>query len=144
MLLRISHILCSFEVKLTFEMVTVRQHLFWIHDHIFLWNCRRFWDKNASIWGELETFGFMSNALTIWVLSGPDICSPMFWNTGSGGIDIFVVKLPFAMLTVRRATSFIFGSRTDVLVKVSKFLREKIYYTEEDLIIHWCFNLQVW
>ena len=34
-------------------------------------------------------------------LSGPDICCPMFLNTGSGGIDIFEVKLTFEMLTVR-------------------------------------------
>ena len=34
-------------------------------------------------------------------LSGPDICCPMFLKTGSGGIDIFEVKLTFEMLTVR-------------------------------------------
>ena len=36
------------------------------------------------------TFGFMPNAITIG-LSGPDICCPMFCNTGSGGIDNFEV-----------------------------------------------------
>ena len=34
-------------------------------------------------------------------LSGPDICCPMFLNTGSDGVDMFEVKLTFEMLTVR-------------------------------------------
>ena len=34
-------------------------------------------------------------------LSGPDICGPMFLNIGSGGVDIFEVKLTFEILTVR-------------------------------------------
>ena len=34
-------------------------------------------------------------------LSGPDICSPVFFNAGSGGIDTFEVKLTFDMLAVR-------------------------------------------
>ena len=33
-------------------------------------------------------------------LSWPDICCPMFLNTGPGGIDISKVKLTFEMLTV--------------------------------------------
>ena len=33
-------------------------------------------------------------------LSGPDICCPIFLNTGFGGLDIFEVKLIFEMLTV--------------------------------------------
>ena len=39
----------------------------------------------------------MPNALTIWAIRAR-ICCPMFLNTGSGGIDIFEVKLTFEML----------------------------------------------
>ena len=39
-------------------------------------------------------------------LPGPDICCPMFLNTGSGGIDIFEVKLTFEILTVRNSIHF--------------------------------------
>ena len=41
---------------------------------------------------ELPTFRFMLNGLPF-ELPGPDICYPMFWNTGSGSIDIFVGKV---------------------------------------------------
>ena len=50
----------------------------------------------------------------------------MFLNTGSGGIDIFKVKITFELLTVLRARAFIFDTRTGVVVKVSKFLRQKM------------------
>ena len=39
--------------------------------------------------------------------------------------QIYVLKLSFEMWSVR-ATTFIFDSRTDVLVKVSKFLKQKM------------------
>ena len=37
------------EVKLTFEMLTVRgqQHLFWTHERVFLWKCQSFWDRKC-------------------------------------------------------------------------------------------------
>ena len=36
-----------FEVKLTFEMLTVhgQQHSFSTHERVFLWKCQRFWDR---------------------------------------------------------------------------------------------------
>ena len=36
-----------FEVKLTFEMLTVRgqQHSFSTHERMFLWKCQSFWDR---------------------------------------------------------------------------------------------------
>ena len=43
----------------------------------------------------------------------------------------FQVKLAFEMLTAR-ATAFIFDTRTDVLVKVSKVLRQKLSRPERD------------
>ena len=55
----------------------------------------------------------------------------MFFNTGSGGVDIFVVKLTFEMLTVlEQQHSFL--TRMGVLVKVSKFLRQKMSRPEGD------------
>ena len=46
--------------------------------------------ENVSTWGghEPPTFGFMLNALTIWAIRARHLL-PMFFNTGSGGIDIF-------------------------------------------------------
>ena len=61
-----------FEVKLTFEMLTVRgqQHSFSTHERVFLRKCQNFETENASTWGGLEppTFGFMPNALTCWAI----------------------------------------------------------------------------
>ena len=63
-----------FDVKLTFEMLTVRgqQHSFSTHERMFLWQCQRFWDRKCLDPRGTRTpnFGFMPNALTIWV-SGP-------------------------------------------------------------------------
>ena len=59
-----------FEVKITFEMLTVhgQQHSFLAHERVFLWKCQSFETENVSTWGGLEppTFGFMPNALTYW------------------------------------------------------------------------------
>ena len=47
--------------------------------------------ENVSTWGGLKppTFGFMPNALTILALKARYLNCPMFFNRGSGGIDIF-------------------------------------------------------
>ena len=63
-------------------------------------------------------------------LSGPDICCPMFLDTGSGGIDIFWSKVNIWNVNCAQATAFIFDTRTDVLMKVWKFLRQKISQPE--------------
>ena len=38
-----------FEVKLTFDMLTVRgqQHSFWTHERVFLWKFQSFWDRKC-------------------------------------------------------------------------------------------------
>ena len=38
-----------FEVKLTFEMLTLQgqQHSFWTHGRMFLWKCQSFWDRKC-------------------------------------------------------------------------------------------------
>ena len=50
--------------------------------------------ETVSTCGGLKhpTFGFMPNALTIWVI-GPDICCPMLLNTGSGCRDMIIIEL---------------------------------------------------
>ena len=61
-------------------------------------------------------------------LSEPDICCPMFLNTGSGGIFIFEVKLTFELLTVR-GQSWCGGSC--VLVKGYYCMQSDHNYTPE-------------
>ena len=48
-------------------------------------------------------------------------CRRQIWNTGSGGIGIFVCKLNFWSVNCSQATTFLFDSRRDILEKVSKF-----------------------
>ena len=43
-----------FEVKFTFEMLTVhgQQNLFSTHEWVFLWKCQSFWDRKClDLWG---------------------------------------------------------------------------------------------
>ena len=80
-----------FEVKLTFDMLTVRgqQLYFSIQERVFLWKCQSFETENVSTWGGLEppTFGFMPNALTYWAIKARHLLS-----------HGFEVKLTFDML----------------------------------------------
>ena len=80
-----------------------QQHSFSTHERVFLWKCQFFETENVSTWGGLEPpiFGFMPNALTSWAIRARHLLSHVFFNIGSGGIDIFEVKLTFDMLTVR-------------------------------------------
>ena len=49
-----------FEVKLTFEMLTVRgqQHSFSTHERVFLWKCQRFWDRKCLDLRETRIWGY--------------------------------------------------------------------------------------
>ena len=71
-----------FEVKLTFEMLAVRgqQYLFLTHQWVLLWKCQRFRDiKCLDLTGlEPPTFGFMLNALPIWVIRARHWLSHVF------------------------------------------------------------------
>ena len=93
-----------YEVKLTFEMLTVRGNsIHFRHTNgCSFESVKVFETENVSTWGGIEpaTFGFMPNALTYCAIMAKHLLS-MFVNTGSGGIDIFEVKLTFEMLTVR-------------------------------------------
>ena len=62
-----------FEVKLTFEMLTMRghQHSFSTHERLFLWKCQSFFEaENVSTCGGIESpsIGLIPNAITIWVI----------------------------------------------------------------------------
>ena len=90
---------------------------FWLED---------FETENVSNQMELEplTLESIPNAPPV-ELPGSVICYPIFWNTGSGGIDIFVYIFNSWNLNCLRVTAFIFDSRTDALEKVSTFFSEK-------------------
>ena len=92
-----------FEVKLTFDMLTVRgkQHSFSAHERVFLWKCQSFWDRKCLDLKGTRTPKLRINAECFNLLSyqGQTFAVPCFFNTGSGGIDIFEVKLTFDMLT---------------------------------------------
>ena len=94
-----------FEVKLTFEMLTMRgqQHSFSTHELVFLGKVSKFLrQKMSRPEGDSNLQPSDScRMLQPIELSGPDICCPMLLNTGSDGVDIFEVKLTFEMLTVR-------------------------------------------
>ena len=113
-------------------MSTVRgqQHSVSTHERMLLWKCQRFETEYILTWGGLEspTFGSMPNALTIWAIRARYLLSCVFeywlWRT-----QYFKVKSTFVMLTAR-ATAFIFDTRTDILVEVSKFLRQEMFRPE--------------
>ena len=108
-------------------MLTVRGqcHSFSTHGPMFLWECRNFEAENVSTWGGLEppTFEFMPNVLTIWASRARHLLSHVFdyslWRYR------FCSKVNIWNVNFARATTFIFVSRTIVLVKVSKFWGRK-------------------
>ena len=67
-----------------------QQHSFSTHERMFLLKRQSFETENISTWEGLEppSFGFMPNALTIWIIRARHLLSHVL-NTGSGGIDIF-------------------------------------------------------
>ena len=80
-------------------------------------------------WGlEPPTSLSMLNAPIIWAIGPRESLGPklMFWNIGSGGIDIFLCKVDIWNINCTQAKAFAFDSRSDVLIKVWNFLRQKI------------------
>ena len=83
---------------------------------------KAFETENVSTWGGLEppTFGFIPNALTIWVIRVRHLLSHLveYWLWR---YRYFCSKVNIWYVYCARATAFTFDTRTDVLVKVSKF-----------------------
>ena len=115
-----------FEVKLTFDMLTV--HWFSTHERVFLWKCQSIWDRKCpDLRGaRTPTFGFMSNALTYWAIRAKHLQSRVFEHW-LWWYRYFWSEVNIWYVNCARATSFIFDTRTGVLVKVSKFLRQKTW-----------------
>ena len=99
-----------------------------------------FQTENVSTWGWLEPpiFGFVPNALTYWAIRARHLLSHLFeywlwrcWHFLSKVIiwsleESFLSKFIIWYGKCARATALIFDLRTGVLVKVSKFLRQKM------------------
>ena len=94
--------------------------------------------ENVWTWEGLKPpiFGFMPNGLNIWAIRARHLLS-QYLNTGSGGIDILLCKVNIWTVDCAWATAFIFDTRTDVLLKVSKFLRQKILYLDLRRLVGW-------
>ena len=93
-----------FEVKLTFDMFTVRgqQHLFWTHERMLLWKCQSFWDRKClDLRGtrtvKLRIHAECSNHLSY---QGQTFAVPRCWILALA-YRYFWSKLTFDMLTVR-------------------------------------------
>ena len=146
-----------FEVKLTFEMITVRgqQHSFSTHERKFLWKCQSFWDKKCLDLGATRTPNLRIHAECSNYLSyqGQTLAVPCFehwlWL-----YRYFWSKANSWNVNCARATAFIFDTRTEVLVKVSKFLRQKMHgfrlrdscatVTSEDTLDTICLLKAIW
>ena len=80
---------------------------------------------------EPPTFRFMPNALTIWAIRARHLLSHVFeywlWQ-----YRYYISKVNIWNVNCARTTAFIFDTWTDVLVKVSKFMRQKMSWPEGD------------
>ena len=107
-----------------------QQHSFSTHERMLLWKCQSFWDRKCLDLRGTRTpkpqiFGFMPNSLTIWVIRVTHLLSHVFeywlWR-----YRYFWSKVDIWNVNCARATAFIFDTLTDVVVKVSKVLRQKM------------------
>ena len=93
-----------FEVKSTFDMLTVRgqQHSFSTHERMFLWKCQIFWDRKCLDLRGPRTPNLQIHAECFSLLSyqGQTFAVPCFEHW-LGRYRFFKVKLTFDMLTVR-------------------------------------------
>ena len=115
------HLPRIFEVKLTFEMSTVRD------TNVSSWeSVKVFETESVSTWGGLEppTFGFMPNALTYWAIRTRHLLSHVveYWLWW---YRYFSCKVNIWNVNWARATAFIFDTRTGVLGKMSMFWDRK-------------------
>ena len=128
-----------FEVKLTFELLTVhgQQHSFSTHERMFLWKCQSFWDRKClDLRGtrtpKFRIYAECSNHLSY---QGQTFAVPCFehwlWR-----YRYFWSKVNIWTVNCARATAFIFDTQTDVLVKVSRYL-QKLHFLDT-----WCLTEQ--
>ena len=118
------------EVKLTFEMLTVRgqQHSFSTHERVFLWKCQSYWDRKCvDLRGtrtpNLRIHDECSNLLSYQGQTFAVLCFEhwLWWYR-------YFWELTFEILTVRGQQH----QFSIVFVKVSKFLRQKMSRPEGD------------
>ena len=118
-----------FEVKLTFEMLTARgqQHSFSTQERVFLWKCQSFWareclDLRGTRTPNLRIHAECSNLLSYQGQTFAAACFEhwLWWYR------YFLSKVNIWNVNCARATAFIFDTRAGVLVKVSKFLSQKM------------------
>ena len=119
-------------------MLTVceQQHSISTHEQMFLWKCPSFWDRKCLNLKGTRTPNLSMHAECSYHFSyqGTHLLSHVFeyWLWWCG---YFWSKVNVSNANCARATAFIFDTRTDILVKVSKFLRQKISRTP-NLRIH--------
>ena len=134
----IPHLTCHviiFAVKLTFEMLTVRgqQHPFSTHERVFLWKCQSVWDRKC-----LDLRGTRTPNLRIHVecsnllsYQGHTFAVPCFEHW-LWWYRYFWSLVNIWNVNCARASASIFDTRTGVLVKVLRFLRQKMSWPEGD------------
>ena len=95
---------------------------------MFWWKCQSFWDSKCLDLRGLEppTFRLMPNSLTIWAFKARHLLSYVFEYWFWRYRYIFLSKVNIWNVNCVRATVFML----DVLVKVSKFLRQKMSWPE--------------
>ena len=90
--------------------------------------------ENVSTCGGLEYQPSDScRMLEPFELSGPDICCPMFLNTGFGGIDIFLSKVNIWNVNCAWATAFIFDMLHPKVSNIALDQFTPIYFSEYSL-----------
>ena len=121
--------ICIFEVKLTFEILTVcgQQHSFSTHQRVFLRKCESFRDRDwLDLRGtripNLQIHAEWSNHLSY---QGQTFAVLFFSDTGSGSTDIFQIKLTFETLTVSgQQHSFLTHERMFLIKRQSSWNRK--------------------
>ena len=110
-------------------MLTVhrQQHSFSTHEPVFLWKCQRFWDRKCLDLRRTRTPNLRNHAECSNLLSykGQAFAAQCFWRWFWRN-RYFWSKTNIWNVNCAPATAFIFDTRTGVLVKVSKILRQKM------------------
>ena len=123
---------CIFKIKSTFVMLTVsgQQHSFSTHERMFFWKFSRQKMSEGTRNPNLRIHGKCSNP-TIWAFRAryllSHVCEYWIW-----WYRYFLNNVSIWNVNCVQATAFIFDTRTDVLLKVTNFLRQKMSRPEGD------------